>query len=240
VHTSPDPTKKRGGSPWRSAALGVVTVLAALIAPWIVMAVTSQSDGGDTAVGRPGGVETTDRPPLTPPTVPAPDPEAYDVAPDVEIESAEPAPRPVPAPGVPRRLVVPMLDVDAPVVPISAPGGVLLPPSDPQVLGWWQDGARPGAARGGALITGHTVSSGGGAFDDLETLRAGDEVRVRTPDRVLRYEVTGVRIYRKARIARDAEQLFSQTVPGRLVLITCEDWNGSFYESNAVIFADRV
>ena len=66
------------------------------------------------------------------------------------------------------------------------------------------------------------------------------EVRVRTPDRVLTYEVTGVRIYRKARIARDAEQLFSQTRAGRLVLITCEDWNGSFYESNAVIFADRV
>lgn len=238
--TSPDPTKKRGGSPRRSAALGVVTVLAALVAPWLVVAMTSPPDETATAVRLPGARSAAPASSqFTGPLV-VPEPEPYDVAPDVEIESAEPAPRPDPAPGVPRRLVVPMLGVDAPVVPITAPGGVLLPPSDPQTLGWWRDGARPGAARGGALITGHTVSSGGGAFDDLETLRRGDEVRVRTPDRVLRYEVTGVRIYRKARIARDAAQLFSQTVPGRLVLITCEDWNGSFYESNAVIFADRV
>ena len=238
--TSPDPTKKRGGPHWRSAALGAVTVRAALVAPWLVVAMTAPSDDGATAVRRPGVEGTTQAAPTTSAPLTVPETSRYDVAPDVEIDSAEPAPRPAPAPGVPRRLVVPMLGVDAPVVPITAPGGVLLPPSDPQVLGWWRDGAQPGAARGGALITGHTVSSGGGAFDDLETLRRGDEVRVRTPDRVLRYEVTGVRIYHKARIARDAERLFSQTVPGRLVLITCEDWNGSFYESNAVIFADRV
>ena len=214
-------------------------MLVALGAPWLVVAMTSPADESVTAVRSPGseGVAPTTET-LNPLTVPEARP--YDVAPDVEIDSAEPTPRLEPAPGVPRRLVVPMLGVDATVVPITAPGGVLLPPSDPQMLGWWRDGAKPGAARGGALITGHTVSSGGGAFDDLETVRRGDEVRVRTPERVLRYEVTGVRIYRKARIARDAEQLFSQTVPGRLVLITCEDWNGTFYESNAVIFAERV
>lgn len=216
-------------------------MLAALIAPWLVVAMTSPGQGGGaTAVRMPGVDGASSAPSTTAPPLTVPEVQSYDVAPDVEIVSAEPAPRPAPAPAVPRRLVVPMLGVDAPVVPISAPGGVLLPPSDPKMLGWWRDGAKPGAARGGALITGHTVSSGGGAFDNLDTLRRGDEVRVRTADRVLRYEVTGVRIYRKARIARDAEQLFSQTVPGRLVLITCEDWNGSFYESNAVIFADRV
>jgi LPXTG-site transpeptidase (sortase) family protein len=215
-------------------------MVAALIAPWLVVAMTSPGDGSATAVRMPGATDTAQSASVTSNPLTVPEMSPYDVAPDVEIASAEPDPRPAPAPGVPRRLVVPMLGVDAPVIPITAPDGVLLPPSDPPMLGWWRDGARPGAARGGALITGHTVSSGGGAFDNLETLRGGDEVRVRTPDRVLRYEVTGVRIYRKARIARDAEQLFSQTVPGRLVLITCEDWNGSFYESNAVIFAERV
>lgn len=229
--------KKRGGSRRRSAALGVVTVLTALALPWLVAGLTSSAGVAGTAVRMPGTEARSSVGEGEPAPLTVPETRGYDVAPDVEID---PDPGPPPAPGVPRRLVVPMLAVDAPVVPITAPDGVLLPPSDPQVLGWWRDGARPGAARGGALITGHTVSSGGGAFDDLETLRRGDEVRVRTPDRVLRYEVTGVRIYRKARIARDAEQLFSQTVPGRLVLITCEDWNGSFYESNAVIFAERV
>ncbi len=162
----------------------------------------------------------------------------YVVAPSAEIAAAPPAPRP--SPGVPQRLVVPSLHVDAPVVPIGAPGGVLLPPSNPQTLGWWSDGAQPGAANGGALITGHTVHSGGGAFDDLETLRRGDVVKVRTRDGVLEYAVTAVTVYRKATLARDAGRVFSQTVPGRLVLITCEDWNGSGYDSNAVVLADPV
>jgi LPXTG-site transpeptidase (sortase) family protein len=136
------------------------------------------------------------------------------------------------------RLVVPRLRVDAPVYPIGTPGGVLTPPSDPQTLGWWDGGAVPGAAHGGALITGHTVHTGGGAFDDLESLSAGDDVWVRTNHGVLRYAVSGVAIYRKASLARDAARIFRQSGPGRLVLITCEDWNGSTYLSNAVVFAD--
>jgi LPXTG-site transpeptidase (sortase) family protein len=117
---------------------------------------------------------------------------------------------------------------------------VLLPPGDPQTLGWWRDGAQPGAAQGGALITGHTVHTGGGAFDDLDTMRAGQAVRVRTSRGVIEYAVSSVTVYRKATLARDAARIFSQTVPGRLVLITCEDWNGSGYDSNAVVVADPV
>ena len=152
--------------------------------------------------------------------------------------AASPSERP--RPGRPERLVVPELGIDAPVIGIDAPDGVLLPPSDPQVLGWWRSGSPPGARHGSALITGHTVSSGGGAFDDLETLEPGDDVRVRTASGVIRYEVTGVTIYRKASLAKDAQRVFSQSVPGRLVLITCEDWNGSTYLSNAVVFAEPV
>ena len=135
---------------------------------------------------------------------------------------------------------MPSLAVDAPVIPITAPGGVLLPPGDPQTLGWWRDGAQPGAAYGGALITGHTVHTGGGAFDDLETMREGQSVRVRTSRGLLEYAVSSVTVYRKSTLARDAGRIFSQTVPGRLVLITCEDWNGSGYDSNAVVVADPV
>jgi LPXTG-site transpeptidase (sortase) family protein len=137
-------------------------------------------------------------------------------------------------------VIVPRLGVDAPVVGIDAPDGVLLPPDDPQVLGWWRSGARPGDAQGSALVTGHTVSSGGGALDDLETLRPGDRVRVRTSEGLIGYQVTGVSVYRKARLAEDAARVFSQTVPGRLVLITCEEWNGSAYLSNAVVFAEPL
>jgi LPXTG-site transpeptidase (sortase) family protein len=123
------------------------------------------------------------------------------------------------------------------VVPVHATDDTLIPPSDPTHLGWWADGALPGAARGSALVTGHTVHTGGGALDDLEQLRPGDAVVVRTDRGRIHYEVDRVRVYSKGRIARDAERLFSQKVAGRLVLITCEDWDGSRYLSNVVVTA---
>ena len=162
----------------------------------------------------------------------------YVVGPEVVLAAAKP--KPDPAAGVPTGIVVPKLGVNAPVIPIGVVDGVLLPPDDPQVLGWWAQGAKPGVLRGGALITGHTVHTGGGAFDDLDTLHKGDQVRIRTVRGVVDYEVTGVTIYRKGRLARDAERVFSQKGPGRLVLITCEDWNGTGYDSNAIVFAERT
>jgi LPXTG-site transpeptidase (sortase) family protein len=171
----------------------------------------------------------------------------YVVEPAVRFERAAPSqtpdttdapPRAPEAEGVPHRVVVPRLGVDVPVVGIDAPGGVLTPPADPQVLGWWRSGAQPGAELGSALITGHTVSSGGGALDDLETVRRGDPVTVRTSTGSVDYEVTDVTIYRKATLAEHAARVFSQSVPGRLVLITCEDWNGTAYLSNVVVLAE--
>lgn len=164
------------------------------------------------------------------------------VEPSISFEKAQAAVVPTRtaarAAGVPLSLVVPRLGVDAPVIKIKIEKGVLIPPSDPTVVGWWAKGSRPGAAWGGALLTGHTMHLGGGVFDDLEKLKTRDDVRVRTPNGVLRYTVTGVTIYRKASLAKDAKRVFSQTVPGRLVLVTCEDWNGYIYLSNTVVFAD--
>jgi LPXTG-site transpeptidase (sortase) family protein len=143
-------------------------------------------------------------------------------------------------PGAPRRVLIPALDVDAPVVPVRAPGGTLVPPSDPAQLGWWAGGARPGAARGSALVTGHTVHTGGGALDDLETVRRGDRVTVRTDRGVVRYAVQRVVVLGKGVVAHEAERLFSQDVAGRLVLVTCEDWDGERYRSNVVVVATPV
>ena len=143
-------------------------------------------------------------------------------------------------PGAPRRVLIPALDVAAKVVPIKAPNDTLVPPADPLQLGWWADGARPGAERGSALVTGHTVHTGGGALNDLEQLTQGQRVVVRTDRGRVVYAVDRVRVYSKGRIARDAERLFSQEVPGRLVLITCEDWDGSRYLSNVVVIAEPV
>lgn len=160
--------------------------------------------------------------------------------PPVMFRKAERPARPHPATGTPLVLRVPQLGVDVPVVKIDVTDGILVPPDNPQTLGWWSGGARPGALSGGALITGHTVSSGGGAFDDLDTLRTGDRVAVRTRKGMIRYVVSAVSVYRKASLARHAGKVFDQSVPGRLVLVTCEDWDGEKYLSNAVVLANPL
>jgi LPXTG-site transpeptidase (sortase) family protein len=220
MHRSPE----HGARPWWVAVLGAVLVTAALLLIW-----SAVSGWGDRERSTRADSQTVAAPP-------------YLLEPAVRMRAAEEPAKPERSAhaGRPVRLEVPRLHVDAPVFPIGAPGGVLTPPSDPQTLGWWDDGAVPGAAHGGALITGHTVHTGGGAFDDLETLRRGDEVTVRTASGAVRYAVSGVTIYRKASLAKDAERVFRQDGPGRIVLITCEDWNGTTYLSNAVVFADPL
>ena len=147
------------------------------------------------------------------------------------------SPRPATRPGRPNRIAIPQLDVIAPVVGIKAAGGALTPPSDPSTVGWWTAGAQPGAVRGSAIITGHTVHDGGGAFDNLDKLEPGSVVAVSTVRGSLRYRVATVATYRKATLAKRAAQLFDQSVRGRLVLVTCEDWNGEVYLSNVVVVA---
>jgi LPXTG-site transpeptidase (sortase) family protein len=126
------------------------------------------------------------------------------------------------------------------VVAIRARGASLDPPANPRVVGWWSGGAAPGAAKGSAIITGHTVHSGGGAFDDLDRLRVGDTFVVRTGRGRIGYVVTSVRIYRKQTLAKHAAEVFDQGISGRVVLVTCEDWTGSRYLSNAVVIGRPI
>ena len=171
------------------------------------------------------------RPPSASPTG---DDETSAVVGGRRVPEASPAPH---RPGEPLRMEIPDLGVDAAVLPILAPDGVLTPPSDPQELGWWADGARPGDPRGSALVTGHTVSTGGGALDDLEELDEGDRILVHSARKEADYAVESVETLDKGDLADRAERLFSQTVPGRLVVVTCEDWNGAEYLSNVVVTA---
>lgn len=219
--TSSSDSSGRGGLTLTASALGL-----ALVA-WGTAVLLGVAPGG---AGRadPGDVHPMPR--LTPFVV---EPAVTLAAKDTEWH-----PRRHPQAGVPVVLVVPRLGIRAPIVDIEVNDGELRPPDDPTVLGWWRDGARAGAAYGSALVTGHTVHTGGGALDDLETLRPGDRVRVRTPHGIVSYDVSAVTVYRKGRLARDAERVFSQSVPSRLVLVTCEDWNGTTYLSNAVVFAE--
>jgi hypothetical protein len=162
---------------------------------------------------------------------------AYVVGPAVTVERR---PSAHPATGRPLRVSVPGLDVSVPVAELSLTGGVLVPPANPQVLGWWAAGAEPGALRGTAVVAGHTVSTGGGALDDLHLLVRGDRLRVVTEAGPIRYEVTDVVRYSKEALTRAADRVFSQEVPGRLVLVTCTDFDGREYLGNTLAFAVPV
>jgi hypothetical protein len=140
-------------------------------------------------------------------------------------------------PGMPRRVVIPTLHVAAPVVPVEAVGDTLVPPADPGRLGWWADGARPGDRRGTALVAGHTVHTGGGALEHLGQLTRHARIVVFTHRARIVYDVQRVTTYSKGRIAEEADRLFSQDARGRLVLVTCADWDGSRYLSNVVVVA---
>jgi LPXTG-site transpeptidase (sortase) family protein len=207
----------------------------------------NDSSAADQGIPQVQSTPSTVSPSLTPPAGvasgrPVPPTSTPTVAPAKPSTTSTPktigTPRPRSA--SPLRVLVPRLGVSARVLAIRARGGALIPPSNPRLVGWWSGGARPGAAKGSAIITGHTVHTGGGAFDDLDQLAAGDSVKVTTGRGTINYVVTSVTIFRKKTLATRAAQLFDQSVPGRLVLVTCEDWDGTAYLSNAVVVAKPV
>jgi LPXTG-site transpeptidase (sortase) family protein len=132
--------------------------------------------------------------------------------------------------------------VDAPVVPIqSNEDRVLNPPRDPSVVGWWSDGAAPGETRGSAVLVGHTVrNKGGGVFDNVGDLGRGDAIQVKRSGSTYGYRVKSIDVLSKAALARNAEEIFAQTGAGRLVIITCDDWDGGAWRSNIVTIATPV
>ena len=77
-------------------------------------------------------------------------------------------------------------------------------------------------------------------MDDLERVRPGATIRVLTEAGSIRYVAESVEVLDKDAVARQAKLLFSQEVAGRLVLVTCEDWDGTGYRSNVVVTARPV
>jgi LPXTG-site transpeptidase (sortase) family protein len=90
-------------------------------------------------------------------------------------------------------------------------------------------------------VVGHSVrNDGGGVFDDLGELRRGNAIEVKGADSALTYRVQSVDVLSKDEFARNAEKIFAQTGTGRLVVISCEDWDGSVWRSNVVTIAAPV
>ncbi|MFL6158008.1 MAG: class F sortase [Marmoricola sp.] len=145
-------------------------------------------------------------------------------------------------PATPELLIVPSIDLKAPVIPIDADADhVLHPPADVHEVGWWRGSARPGSAHGQTLITGHTVHTGGGVMNRLGDLHPGAMIKVKTKLGVLEYRATKIFVYTKPELAKHANELFGQKRErNRLVLVTCTGWTGSEYTSNIIVFAEPL
>lgn len=154
--------------------------------------------------------------------------------------SAQPLPN---LPGrKPVRLVIPSIDLDAQVVRIQlSPDGVLNPPDDLTLVGWWDGSARAGATRGQTVLTGHSASRVKGVMDDLPKVLPGARVVVRTPKSRERYEVTGLEELNHRQLARRAVELFGQDRDdNRLVLVTCSDYRNGVWNKNTIVYAEPV
>lgn len=141
----------------------------------------------------------------------------------------------------PTRVRLAARGIDAPVfsADIDLRSGALAVPRDIDRVGWWRDGAAPGAANGAILLAGHIDSAkrGAGAFYALRNARRGDRVTVtrqRQDPQLPRHDDAA-----RAQLGPAAE-LYSRTGPRRLVLVTCGgpfDEASGHYRDNVVVTA---
>jgi hypothetical protein len=145
----------------------------------------------------------------------------------------------------PEHLRIASVAIDAPIEPsgIDLAHGVLGIPADIGRLGWWRDGAAPGAATGAVLVAGHvdSAASGEGALFALARAHPGDLAEVATAaGRTLTYRVESVRTYPKADLPAS---VYSHRGPARLVVVTCggrfDDATGH-YPDDVVLTATPV
>jgi LPXTG-site transpeptidase (sortase) family protein len=152
---------------------------------------------------------------------------------------------PTPKPSPPTRLIVKSLDIDAPVVDIDlGTDAVLEPPEDPDLVGFWTGSAKVGATKGRTVITGHTVQDGDGALDELPDLKPGATVQLANYSGMHSYRVTDNLYVTYKEVAKHAQDIFGQTEKSpdgaRLILVTCTEFNGRFYEGNSIVVAEPI
>lgn len=147
------------------------------------------------------------------------------------------------APGsrfVPTRLDLPG-GSRATVVPVSTVAGKLIVPDDVRQVGWWDGSAQVGEPYGATVIAGHVDSAerGIGLFRQLWSIEVGDDLTLRAEDLHRRYRITEIRRVDRRRLADDQE-VFAQTGPPRLILLTCVgayDRAKGGYSDNLVVVA---
>jgi hypothetical protein len=152
---------------------------------------------------------------------------------------------PVLEPSAPVRLLIPSLDLRAPVhrVGLADDGTIAVPDLNRHAeAGWYQGGPTPGQV-GPAIIVGHAdTRSGPSVFHALRTVRRGAMVEVTREDRrVAVFRVDSVEHFDKDKLPR--ERVYGDFSRPALRLITCGGrWEGpgTGYSDNIIVFASLV
>lgn len=165
----------------------------------------------------------------------------------VTVALAAPAAFPAPASqagsGLPVRLKIPRINLNAPVKYVSlTPQGAMDVPRGPADVAWFNLGPRPGE-KGSAVIAGHYgwKNNTPAVFDNLSKLRKGDKVYVANKNGAdTTFVVREVRVYGEN---DDASAVFG-TSDGKahLNLVTCGGtWNKGkkSYSNRLVVFTDK-
>jgi LPXTG-site transpeptidase (sortase) family protein len=147
-----------------------------------------------------------------------------------------------PSYGVPLRLRIPSIKVDAPVVSVGLTSdGQMEAPEGANATGWYALGSRPGEP-GSAVIAGHSgYRTGPAVFDNLGQLRAGDRIYVLDAEGTsITFEVRGSRQYDPG---SKPKEVFLAGEARDLNLVTCAgEWDraAAAHTKRLVVFARVV
>lgn len=210
--------------------LGAATVIAVQLGSTVVTSPPVAVVAG-TALPAAGAAAPAARPstPAPPPTSSTP------AAPAAQTSAPAPPPQP---PGTVR---LPAGGTAALVRKDLGPGGALPVPNDLGQATWW--GAGLDAAGGASVFAGHVNWRGAtGPFAELWSARIGGLVTiVDSAGKAWRYRISQLVTVHKDDLPARADDLFGQSGPHRVVLVTCGGrWVGGpdGYEENRVVVAD--
>jgi len=140
--------------------------------------------------------------------------------------------------GVPTRILIPAIGVDAPVVPVS---WYTVEAGDQMQAAWevpemyaagWHETSAPLGMAGNTVLNGHNTTHGE-VFRDLYTLEIGDTIIVYADDTSYTYAVTEVLILPEAgqplEVRRENARYVMPADDERLTLVTCHPYGSLRY-----------
>lgn len=149
-----------------------------------------------------------------------------------------------PEQGIPLRLSIPSIQVDAAVTPVGLTSdGAMDIKKNPSEVAWYNLGPRPGSV-GSAVIAGHYgwENGRGSVFNELHTLKAGDIISTQDDKAaIVSFKVREIQSFDPN---ADATSIFrSDDGRAHLNLITCEGiWSSPLqtYSQRLVVFSDKI